>query len=191
MAHRLAKHPESILKQCIPKTYAFEIAHADELDELFYDELYEVSESLDNDNGEKWWILKPAMADKGQGIRIFNSKETLQDILESFEGDSSDEEDEDEEHKEESEGSSTKVNLNSMRDWVIQVRAVLSEVRYGYTLTRSRKQHRSIFRGHCCSTSKLCKVSSLAATEGSFTSESTYWLLAHLSKAISVSSCTS
>ena len=119
VAHRLAKHPDSILRECIPKTYAFEIAHADELDELFYDELYEVSESLDSENGEKWWILKPAMADKGQGIRIFNSKEALQDILESFEDEDSDDSESDEipdKHED-----TTKVNLSTMRDWVIQV----------------------------------------------------------------------
>lgn len=127
VAHRLAKHSESSLREAIPRTYAFEIAHADELDELFYDELYEVSESLDADNGKKWWILKPAMADKGQGIRIFNSKEALQAILEGFEDEDSDEdEDEDNEQGDKNEASqveedATKVSLSTMRDWVIQV----------------------------------------------------------------------
>lgn len=119
VAHRLAKHPDSLLKDCIPKTYAFEIVHADELDELFYDELYEVSESLDNEDAEKWWILKPAMADKGQGIRIFNSKEALQAILESFEDEDSDDSESDETPEEQEDD--TKVNLSTMRDWVIQV----------------------------------------------------------------------
>lgn len=118
VAHRLAKHPDSILKQGIPKTYAFEIAHADELDELFYDELYDVAQSLEDEGSDRWWILKPAMADRGQGIRLFNSKEALQAILDSF-----DDEDSDDEDEEDKEGqSSTKVSLNSMRDWVIQVR---------------------------------------------------------------------
>ncbi|KAK9896264.1 tubulin-tyrosine ligase [Cystobasidium minutum MCA 4210] len=116
VAHRLAKHPDSILKQGIPKTYAFEIAHADELDELFYDELYDVAQSLEDEGSDRWWILKPAMADRGQGIRLFNSKEALQAILDSF-----DDEDSDDEDEEDKEGqSSTKVSLNSMRDWVIQ-----------------------------------------------------------------------
>lgn len=111
----------------MPKSYAFEIAHADELDELFYDELYDVSESLDNDNGEKWWILKPAMADKGQGIRIFNTKEALQNIFDSFEDDDSDEDEEEDEDEDAGEERSdmqedpTKVSLSTMRDWVIQV----------------------------------------------------------------------
>lgn len=121
VAHRLAKHPDSILKQSIPRTYAFEIAHADELDELFYDELYDVGESLENDNGEKWWILKPAMADKGQGIRLFNSKEALQAIMDSFDEDSDEEDEEEDGEAEAEEQPSTKVSLNSMRDWVVQV----------------------------------------------------------------------
>lgn len=125
VAHRLAKHPDSLLKTSIPRTYAFEIAHADELDELFYDELYEVSESLDNDNGETWWILKPAMADKGQGIRLFNSKEMLQSIFDSFEDDETEDEDEQGEaedgEQERVQDNDTKVSLSTMRDWVIQV----------------------------------------------------------------------
>lgn len=123
VAHRLAKHPDSILKACIPRTYAFEIAHADELDELFYDELYEVSEALDGDNGETWWILKPAMADKGQGIRLFNSKEMLQTIFDTFEDAESDEEDEADDAQEDKQTDDTKVSLRTMRDWVIQVGA--------------------------------------------------------------------
>lgn len=132
------------------------------MDELFYDELYEVSEALEaqpasnGDDAEKgqgkrkWWILKPAMTDKGQGIRLFDNKEALQDIFNSFEDEDSDDDDEDEEasdndhhhhHEEDGEGGgsikngvsassheeratidhSTSVRLSNMRDWVIQV----------------------------------------------------------------------
>lgn len=119
IAHHLSKNPTSILSKSIPATYPFQIQHADELDELFYDELYDLGQALDK--GEEggratWWILKPAMADKGQGIRLFDSRESLQAILESFEDDSDDEEEEEEA------GPSTKVSLSTMRDWVIQVR---------------------------------------------------------------------
>ena len=120
VAHHLSKNPTSILSQSIPKTYPFQIAHADELDELFYDELYDLGQALDKaeDDGptRPWWILKPAMADKGQGIRLFDSRESLQAILESFEDDSDDEEEE-----ESGAGPSTKISLSTMRDWVIQV----------------------------------------------------------------------
>lgn len=119
ISHHLSKKPDSILSRTVPKTYPFQITHADELDELFYDELYEldqafISHSAEDGEERKWWILKPAMADKGQGIRLFDSKEMLQGILEGFEDDS------DEEEEEEAE-SSTRVSLSMMRDWVIQV----------------------------------------------------------------------
>jgi len=116
ISHHLSKNPNSILSKAVPKTYPFQITHADELDELFYDELYELDQFFQNE-AKKWWILKPAMADKGQGIRLFDSKEVLQDILESFEHESDDEE-------EDAPESSTRVSLSTMRDWVIQVSAL-------------------------------------------------------------------
>ncbi|KAG6832481.1 hypothetical protein H0H92_001527 [Tricholoma furcatifolium] len=85
------KHPTSPLKAAVPKTYEIEISFADELDELWADDLWELSESLDS--SQSWWILKPGMSDRGMGIRLFNSKETLQEIFEEFE--LSDDEDED------------------------------------------------------------------------------------------------
>lgn len=119
----------------VPKTFPFELAHADELDELFYDELWELGQYLDSNEAgtnNTWWILKPAMADKGQGIRLFNSRESLQAIFNDFD----ESEDEDSEqgdinidarspeyphHQQES----TRIRLNDMRDWIIQVSCVL------------------------------------------------------------------
>lgn len=124
VAHHLSKNPSSILASTVPATYPFQISHADELDELFYDELYDLGQTLDRaeEAGQaSWWILKPAMADKGQGIRLFDSRESLQAILESFEDDSDDEEAEEEDEDDREVGPSTKVSLNTMRDWVIQV----------------------------------------------------------------------
>ncbi|KAH6842869.1 hypothetical protein B0I37DRAFT_436738 [Chaetomium sp. MPI-CAGE-AT-0009] len=43
----------------------------------------------------EWWILKPSMSDRGQGIRLFNTMEQLQEIFDEWEPESSDEEDED------------------------------------------------------------------------------------------------
>lgn len=126
VAHHLSKNPTSILAKSIPATFPFQISHADELDELFYDELYELGQSLSRaeESGElSWWILKPAMADKGQGIRLFSSSESLQEILESFEDDSDDDEDAGVKEEDQGVGPSTKVSLSTMRDWVIQVRA--------------------------------------------------------------------
>jgi tubulin--tyrosine ligase len=55
------------------------------------------------------------MADRGMGIRIFNNKEHLQDIFESFEEDS------DEEGKEDEDGG-TDVVTSQLRHFVMQVR---------------------------------------------------------------------
>lgn len=57
------------------------------------------------------------MADRGMGIRIFNNKEHLQDIFESFGEDS------DEEEKEDEDGG-TDVVTSQLRHFVIQVRFV-------------------------------------------------------------------
>lgn len=46
-----------MLKTAWPRTYEIEISFADELDELFADELWELGEELGDT--QKWWILKP------------------------------------------------------------------------------------------------------------------------------------
>jgi len=101
------------------------------------DDLYEVDQSFAAaDQGEepKWWILKAALADKGNGIRLFNSRETLEGIFEEFEPESDDEEDEEEDDEgaddrpEQSRaamfGADTRVDATQLREWVIQVRLV-------------------------------------------------------------------
>ncbi|THH11119.1 hypothetical protein EW145_g858 [Phellinidium pouzarii] len=107
------KHPESILLRSVPQTWDIEISFADELDEMWSDDLWDLGEELDR-SGDKWWILKPGMADRGIGIRLFNSKETLQSIFEAFEEDSDEEEDV------KSEEDPTNVALSQLRHFVIQ-----------------------------------------------------------------------
>ncbi|KAG6850836.1 hypothetical protein H0H93_008139 [Arthromyces matolae] len=79
----MTKYPLSPLKAAIPKTYEIDISFADELDELWADDLWELAEALVS--SQSWWILKPGMSDRGMGIRLFNSKESLQEIFEEFE----------------------------------------------------------------------------------------------------------
>ncbi|KAI0068459.1 tubulin-tyrosine ligase [Artomyces pyxidatus] len=85
----LVKHPTSILRNAVPQTWDLEISFADELDDMWADDLWELSEAIEGANAPgcpgKWWILKPGMADRGMGIRLFNSKESLQRIFEEFE----------------------------------------------------------------------------------------------------------
>jgi tubulin--tyrosine ligase len=88
----LTKHPDSILRTAVPKTWDIEISFADELDDLWADELWDLSDVLDKlvaspETDNRWWILKPGMADRGMGIRLFNSKEGLQQVLEEFDDD--------------------------------------------------------------------------------------------------------
>ncbi|GAA5834459.1 hypothetical protein JCM9279_004322 [Rhodotorula babjevae] len=132
----LSKNPDSPLRRAAPPTFHFTCSFADELDELLMDDLYEVEQSFAaaEQGGEaKWWILKAALADKGNGIRLFNSRETLEEIFQEFEPES-DEEDEDEDDEEgEGEGNerpeqsravmfgaNTRVDATQLREWVIQ-----------------------------------------------------------------------
>ena len=69
----------------LPPTWSVELQFADDLDELLIDELYDLKEQLDaqemasastadhptSPTRRKWWILKAAMADGGNGIREY------------------------------------------------------------------------------------------------------------------------
>lgn len=55
---------------------------------MWLDDLYELGELLDENNMrdlKRWFILKPSMGDRGQGIRLFESKDAVREIFESFE----------------------------------------------------------------------------------------------------------
>jgi len=108
----LTKHNQSLLKKAIPRTWDLEISYADELDEMWSDELWDLGDELDDP--EKWWILKPGMADRGMGIRLFNSKAALRRIFEEFEGDSD---------GEETEADETAVVTSQLRHFVVQARS--------------------------------------------------------------------
>lgn len=106
----LTKHDRSPLKLAIPRTWDLEISYADELDEMWTDELWDLGEELEI--SEKWFIVKPGMADRGMGIRLFNSKEALQHIFEEFEDDS---------ESSEAETNDTAVVTSQLRHFVVQV----------------------------------------------------------------------
>lgn len=82
--HYCTKNPSSILKGAFPDAYLIEVDYAEFLDDAL-DEAYELRQELEM--AEKTWILKPSMADKGQGIRLFRTILDLQNIFESFEND--------------------------------------------------------------------------------------------------------
>ncbi|KAF4978782.1 hypothetical protein FZEAL_4896 [Fusarium zealandicum] len=102
--HWLAKNPTSVLKQHTKRSEAFEVDYAEFLDDALV-EAFDLRESMDrnkelSDQDKEWWILKPGMSDRGQGIKLFNSMDGLQDIFDTWEEDRPDSDDEDEDENE-------------------------------------------------------------------------------------------
>ena len=108
----LTKHPDSPLARAVPRTWEIELTFADELEEMWTDELFDLAEFLEGpgDSGPHWYILKPGMADRGMGIRLFDSKDRLQSIFEEFE-----------ENEDEEDGDDTAVVVSQLRHFVVQV----------------------------------------------------------------------
>ncbi|KZT74720.1 TTL-domain-containing protein [Daedalea quercina L-15889] len=117
----LTKHADSVLQRTVPKTWDIDLSFADELDEMWSDDLYDLGQELDDERGAKsWWILKPGMADRGMGIRLFHTKDELTRIFERFEPES-DEEAEDHEAKDTAiVEPNTAVAASQLRHFVIQ-----------------------------------------------------------------------
>lgn len=116
----LSKHPASCLALGVPQTWALEISWAEELDDMWTDELWDLGEKLDSGEGGRWFILKPSMADRGMGIRLFESKDALRAIFEQFEDDS----DDDEDIQGDDDRDQTNVVASQLRHFVVQVRRV-------------------------------------------------------------------
>ncbi|KAK3682513.1 survival protein sure-like phosphatase/nucleotidase [Podospora appendiculata] len=108
-----AKHPDSVLRTHVQRSEAFELDYAEFLDDALV-EAFDLRASLERnaaaaaeEGGEKkleWWILKPSMSDRGQGIRLFSTMEELQAIFDGWEADLLDSEEEEEEGDEDDEG---------------------------------------------------------------------------------------
>jgi tubulin--tyrosine ligase len=88
VANWLSKYPASVLRKHVKPSVDFELDYAEFLDEALI-EAYELRESLEKNDtkpeqDKEWWILKPGMSDRGQGIRLFNSEAQLQGIFEEW-----------------------------------------------------------------------------------------------------------
>jgi tubulin---tyrosine ligase len=98
VANWVVKHPDSVLGNHFKPAFDFELDYAEFLDDALI-EAFELRESFKK-NAEKepsereWWILKPGMSDRGQGIRLFSTEEELQSIFEEWEVDEPSEDDE-------------------------------------------------------------------------------------------------
>jgi tubulin---tyrosine ligase len=110
IANWISKYPNSVLKTHFQPAFDFELDFAEFLDEALL-EAYELRESLESnetkpEDEKEWWILKPGMSDRGQGIRLFNSEAQLQAIFEEWEVDEdTDDEDENQNSAEDESGS--------------------------------------------------------------------------------------
>ena len=98
-SHWLSKKPESVLRHHIKPSVEFEVDYAEFLDDALI-EAFELNESWArnealeiHDTQREWWILKPGMSDRGQGIRLFSSEEELQSIFEEWDPPSDDDND--------------------------------------------------------------------------------------------------
>lgn len=91
----VAKNPDSILKSAVPESFQLELDYVEFLDDAL-DEAFELRGELEANSDKdpsdrKWFILKPSMAERGAGIRLFSTIEELTCIFEENEDDSSDE----------------------------------------------------------------------------------------------------
>lgn len=121
--HYVAKHPQLVLTRAVPETFHLEVDYPEFLDDAL-DELYELRDEILK--GDRVWIVKPAMSDKGQGIRLFRTLDELQEIFDEFgEGEETDEEGEEGEEKESereenNDYSSSRIILSQLRHFVVQ-----------------------------------------------------------------------
>jgi tubulin---tyrosine ligase len=121
--HWTAKNPDSILKRSFKRSEHFEVDYAEFLDDALV-EAFDLRESMER-NEEKqpqdreWWILKPGMSDRGQGIKLFSSMEELQGIFDQWEEERPDSDDEGEED-EEQETKGDYITTSHLRHFVAQ-----------------------------------------------------------------------
>lgn len=121
--HWVAKRPQTVLKTHVKRSEAFELDYAEFLDDALV-EAFDLRASLEKNaaaepNHEtEWWILKPSMSDRGQGIRLFSTMEELQGIFDEWEEDLPDSDDDAEDDDEEGAGGKRNGNDAAERDYI-------------------------------------------------------------------------
>ncbi|CAI1916094.1 hypothetical protein SEUBUCD646_0D03070 [Saccharomyces eubayanus] len=115
-----AKHPDSILKKAYLESFTIDLDYAEFLDDAL-DENWELRQELENESKGKWWIVKPSMSDKGQGIRVFKTIQDLQAIFDSFDDEDSEAEESGNDDDANAEFmDNNKVNISQLRHFIIQ-----------------------------------------------------------------------
>ena len=99
----IIKHPDSVLGRHFKPAVEFELDYAEFLDDALTEaDAFDLRTSMDanserEESKREWWILKPGMSDRGQGIQLFSTEEQLTAIFEKWEAERSDS-DEDNDH---------------------------------------------------------------------------------------------
>ncbi|KAF6836519.1 tubulin-tyrosine ligase [Colletotrichum musicola] len=123
--HWIAKHPESALKTHVRRGEHFEVDYAEFLDDALV-EAFDLRESMDRNeevaesSDRQWWILKPGMSDRGQGIRLFSTMDELQGIFDEWEEERPDSDDEGEEEEGTEGGGGDYITASHLRHFVVQ-----------------------------------------------------------------------
>ncbi|OAL00222.1 tubulin-tyrosine ligase [Phaeosphaeriaceae sp. SRC1lsM3a] len=124
IANWITKYPDSLLKKHVKPSVEFEVDYAEFLDDALI-EAWDLKESWarneDKEVSEReWWILKPGMSDRGQGIRLFSTEEELTTIFEEWDP-PSDDEDEEEDARSDADGDeSDNIMTSQLRHFVAQ-----------------------------------------------------------------------
>ncbi|KAK8192553.1 hypothetical protein M8818_007723 [Zalaria obscura] len=127
VAHWLTKNPGSIVKSHVKPSVEFEVDYAEFLDDALV-EAFELRESFEKnadlpESEREWWILKPGMSDRGQGIRLFSTEEELTEIFEQWEEelpDSDDEAEHSDDERSAAAGTSGAIMTSQLRHFVAQ-----------------------------------------------------------------------
>jgi hypothetical protein len=138
--HWVAKRPQSVLKDHVKRSEAFEVDYAEFLDDALV-EAFDLRASLERNEAllldkdaydgkaeagqgsarVEWWILKPGMSDRGQGVRLFCTMAQLQAIFDGWEAERPDSEDEDEGENEDGDGDGGDyITTSQLRHFVAQ-----------------------------------------------------------------------
>ena len=85
----MAKRPSSVLGAHVRWSESFEVDYAEFLDDSLT-ECFDLRAGLEknqeagSEREKEWWILKPGMSDRGQGIKLFSTMEELQGIFDKW-----------------------------------------------------------------------------------------------------------
>lgn len=120
-----AKNPSTALAKHMTPTVSFEVDYAEFLDDALVEcfELHEMfarNQAREEESEKEWWILKPGMSDRGQGIRLFDSEEALQAIFDQWEEERPDSDDEEDDEDADMHDGGEYIMTSQLRHFIVQ-----------------------------------------------------------------------